>query len=79
MLWVQFYYCLGWIDLRHSSRRCLICKSECFLASSDTMPYFHIYQGGANLEVCHSTRSSIWAMQDCIVLVMPCNPIRPVP
>lgn len=50
MLWVQFYEYLCWIDLRRSSCQRHIRESECSLASSYIMPYFHIHQGGANLD-----------------------------
>lgn len=39
--------------------------------SDTSMKQFLIYQGEANLNVCHSKRTSIWAMQGFVVLVMP--------
>lgn len=35
------------------------------------MKHFLIYQVEANLDVCHSKRTNIWAMQGFVVLVMP--------
>lgn len=65
MLWVQCYNCLCWIDLRRSSRRRHICKSQC------PRHTFIFTKAGLIWTFWNSTRSSIWAMQDCVVLVMP--------